>query len=398
LGWSCAGVSRNRSIILAVVIEHRSVTEVAGTFGVSKGWVSKLVARYRAEGDTAFEPRSRAPRTSPNALPREVIELILELRRTLHGGGLDAGCDTIRWHLEHHHRITVSTSTIHRHLVRAGAVTPAPKKRPKSSMTRFEAELPNECWQSDFTHWRLSGGTDTEVLVWLDDHSRFVLSLTAHRPVTGPAVTSSFADTVATHGIPASTLTDNGLVYTARFVGGGAARNSFETLLVELGVEQKNSRPNHPTTCGKVERFHQTLKKWLTGQPAATTLEQLQAQLDAFTEIYNHHRPHRALANRATPATIYTARPKATPTPATADTHHHRVRVDRVDEFGKVSLRRAGRMHHIGIGRTHTRTHVLVLIDDLDIRVVNAATGELLRHLTLDPTRDYQPQRETPEP
>jgi transposase InsO family protein len=384
-------VSKNRLIITAVVLEGRSQVDVAAEYGVSKGWVSKLVARYRAEGDAAFEPRSRRPKTSPNALAPRIIELIIELRTVLGTGGLDAGCDTIRWHLEHHHQVKVSTSTIHRHLVRAGLVEPAPKKKPKSSYIRFQADFPNECWQSDFTHWRLADGTDTEVLVWLDDHSRFVVSLTAHRPVTGPVVVASFTDAVATHGIPASTLTDNGLVYTTRFVGRGGGRNGLETLLVALGVTQKNSRPNHPTTCGKVERFHQTLKQWLARQPRAATLDELRAQLDAFVEIYNQQRPHRSLPNRATPATIYTARPKATPS-TQPDTSHPRVRIDRVDDFGKVSLRHNARLHHIGIGRTHTRTPVVMLIDDLDIRVVHAATGELLRHLTLDTTRDYQPR------
>ena len=364
--------------------------DVARDYGVSKGWVSKLVARYRAEGDAAFEPRSRRPNTSPTALGPELVALILRLRRELGTDGLDAGCDTIAWHLEHHHQTPVSTSTIHRYLTAAGEITPNPKKRPKSSYIRFQADLPNECWQSDFTHWRLAGGADIEVLVWLDDHSRFALSITAHRPVTGTAVTATFLANVATYGPPASTLTDNGLVYTARFAGGRGGINSFETELARHGVLQKNSRPNHPTTCGKVERFHQTLKKWLAGQPRATAIDTLQDQLDEFVEIYNHHRPHRSLPHRATPATIYQARPKAGPAPADSPVHY-RVRHDRIDTTGKITLRHNSRLHHIGIGREHARTHVIVLVADLDIRIVNAATGELLRHLTLDPTRNYQP-------
>ncbi len=379
-------MSKNRLVITAVVLEGRSQADVAREYAVSKAWVSKLVARYRTEGDAAFEPRSRRPRNSPGALDAETVELILQLRQSLHSDGMDAGCDTIHWHLEHHHHVRVSTSTIHRYLRRAGLVTPAPTKKPRSSYIRFQAEQPNECWQSDFTHWRLADGTDVEVLAWLDDHSRFALSLTAHQPVTGPIVVAAFTDIVATHGIPTSTLTDNGSVYTARFVGG---RNGFETLLAQLGVHQKNSRPNHPTTCGKVERFHQTLKKWLANQPRAESTAELQDQLDQFVEIYNHHRPHRSLSNRATPATIYTARPKATP--ASAEHINHRVRVDRIDGSGKLTLRHDGCLHHIGIGRTHARTPVIMLVADLDIRVVHAATGELLRALTLDPTRDYQP-------
>jgi len=124
-----------------------------------------------------------------------------------------------------------------------------------------------------------------------------------------------------------------------------------------------------------VERFQQTLKKWLRAQhPQPATLTQLQALLDTFTSHYNQERPHRSLPHRATPATSYTARPKATPGDRSADTHN-RVRTDRVDSSGVVTLRHAGRLHHIGIGRAHARTHVLLLIQDLHIRVIDAATG-----------------------
>ncbi|MCV7400448.1 transposase [Mycobacterium fragae] len=180
------------------------------------------------------------------------------------------------------------------------------------------------------------------------------------------------------------------MVFTTRLAGGKGGRNAFENELRRLGVTQINSTPNHPTTCGKVERFQQTLKKWLTSQPHATTLVELQTQLDAFVDEYNHRRPHRSMPHKATPATAYTARPKADP--ATRLDTHHRVRHDTVDQFGKLSLRHAGRLHHIGVGRTHTHTRVVMLIQDLNIRIINAATGNLIRQLTLDPTRDYQPR------
>ena len=140
-----------------------------------------------------------------------------------------------------------------------------------------------------------------------------------------------------------------------------------------------------------MERFQQTLKNWLAAQrPQPATLAQLQALLDAFASIYNHQRPHQSLPRQATPATAYTARPKAAPGDRAADTHN-RVRTDRLDTSGCVTLRHGGKLYHIGIGRTHARTHVLLLIQDLHIRVINAATGELLRELIPDPTRDYQP-------
>ena len=179
-------MSKARLVITAVVIEGRTQAEVAATYGVSKGWVSKLIARYREEGEAAFEPRSRRPKTSPGALEPRVVALILQLREQLATAGLDAGPDTIAWHLEHHHGHQVSRSSISRHLAQAGLITPEPKKRPKSSYVRFEASLPNQTWQSDFTHYRLANGVDVEIISWLDDCTRYALHVTAHHRVTGP--------------------------------------------------------------------------------------------------------------------------------------------------------------------------------------------------------------------
>lgn len=186
-------------------------------------------------------------------------------------------------------------------------------------------------------------------------------------------------------------LTDNALVYTTRFAGYRGGRNALETRLVDLGIEQKHSRPNHPTTCGKVERFHQTLKKWLRAQqPQPSTINRLQALIETFVDEYNHRRPHRSLG-RATPAVAYTRLPKTGPGGSTAGLHY-RIRRDRIDKTGAVSLRRAGRMHHISIGRAHKHTRVILLIDDLDIRVIATNTGQLLRALTLNPDVGYQPR------
>jgi transposase InsO family protein len=245
-------MSKRRAVILSVTIEGLTQSEAASRYDVSKGWVSKLMARYRSEGDTAFEPRSRRPRNSPTGLPDTTVELITNLRHQLSGEGHDAGPETIAWHLRTHHQLTVSVSTIRRRLLDAGLITAEPKKRPRSSYVRFEADLPNETWQSDFTHWRLADSTDIEVLVWLDDHSRYALSVTAHQPVTGTIVLDTFTETARKHGLPASALTDNGLVYTVRFAGYRGGRNQLETTLANLGITQKHSRPNHPTTCGKV--------------------------------------------------------------------------------------------------------------------------------------------------
>jgi len=381
-------VSKARLIITAVVIEKRSPTEVARTYGVARSWVYALVARYRTEGETAFEPRSRRPHTRPDATAPDVVALVIELRRQLTIQGLDAGADTIRWHLEHHHRITISRATVYRIIRRANLVTAEPNKKPKASYIRFQAEQPNETWQADVTHHRLADNTDAEILTWLDDHSRYALSVTAHQPVTGPVVVNTFRAATTQHGIPFSTLTDNGLVFTTRFANGGrTSRNGLEKELARLHVRQKNSRPNHPTTCGKVERFQQTMKKWLRTQPAATTLIELQTQLDTFTKLYNHHRPHRSLPHRTTPAVAYTTRPKAAPGNTHPDSEF-RVRHDRINA-GNISLRVDGHMHHIGLGRTLNGTRIIALIHGYDIRIIHATTGEIIRTLTIDPQRRY---------
>jgi len=383
-------MSKRRSIIPSVTLEGLSQADTARLYDVSEATGSRLIARYRTEGDAAFEPKSRRPHTSPTKSSDVVNQLIVNLRVDLTKRGLDAGPHTIQWHLKREGH-NVSVSTIRRRLVAAGLTNPEPKKRPKSSYTRFEAELPNETWQSDFTHYRLKDGTDTEVLVWLDDHSRFALSVTAYRRVTGDIVVDTFNQTAELQGFPASILTDNGMVYTTRFAGGRGGRNRLETRLVDLGVHQKHSRPNHPTTCGKVERFHQTLKKWLTAQtPQPTTITELQALLDLFVDEYNHRRPHRSLG-RTTPAVAYKRLPKTGPAGTNAGPHY-RIRHDRIDQTGAVSLRRAGRMHHISVGRAHKGQAVILLIDDLDIRVIHTETAEVLRAFTLNPAIGYQPR------
>ena len=385
-------MSKRRSVILSVVLEGRTQAQTARLYGVSESWVFKLVARWRAEGDAAFQAQSRRPGSSPTKVCDETVEMVVNLRSELSSRGLDAGPHTIAWHLQQRHQITVSPSTIRRRFVDLGLVEPNAKKRPKSSYVRFAADLPNEMWQSDFTHWRLATGADTEIITWLDDHSRYALSVTVHWRITGPIVVDTFNQTCAERGVAASTLTDNAMVYTTRFSGGKGGRNAFEARLAALDIEQKNSAPNHPTTCGKVERFQQTLKKYLTAQPRAHSLDQLQGLLDEFTRHYNHNRPHRSLG-RTTPAAAYQRLPKATPEHNSADIHF-RVRHDRIDKTGSVTLRHNSRLHHIGIGRAHKHTPVTLLVADLDIRVIATQTGELLRHLTLDPTRDYQPQHQ----
>jgi transposase InsO family protein len=384
-------VAKYEILIKAVTVQGMSYAQVATRYGVSKTLVHKLHHRWLEEGDAAFEPRSKRPRTHPNRTPERVRERILQLRDQLDADGLDAGADTITEHLVRE-SLTVSRVTVWRILHAAGKIIPQPQKRPRSSWRRFAADRPNELWQSDFTHVTLTNGTELEVIGWLDDHARYLLHLSAHRRVTGRIVTDTFTAAAAEHGYPAATLTDNGMVYTTRLARGGRGRgdgtgNGFETLLADLGITQKNGKPFKPTTQGKIERFWQTLKKHLRAHPAATMLE-LQTTLDAFRDYYNHVRPHRALRRR-TPAFAYQLIPKATPT-RPDDSNVWRVRYDTIDRDGKISLRHSGRMLHLGIGRAHARTEIICLIHNNDATVIATSTGEILADFILDPAHGYQ--------
>ncbi len=373
-----------RYLVEAHLREGRSVSELAEAHGVHRSWIYKLLARYRALGEAGLEPRSRRPLSSPTAIPAEIEDEILLLRKQLSEEGSDAGAVTIHWHLSRRYDTVASVSSIWRVLKRRGFVTPQPNKRPRSSFIRFEADLPNERWQSDMTHWSLADGSGVEIVNYLDDHSRLCVASVAVTVTRATDVADIFISAAQRYGTPALVLTDNGCIYTAKHRGGMVV---METLLEALGVVYKHSSPYHPQTCGKVERFHQTLKKFLKKQPEASNLTELQALLDRFVKYYNFERPHRALGRR-TPAEVFDAKVKAHPKESIPNTHF-RVRHDKVDKTGCVTLRYQSRLLHIGIGRTHARSRVVLLIADRDVRVLTT-DGELLRHLTLDPTRNYQ--------
>jgi transposase InsO family protein len=378
-------------VVTAVLVEGRSKSEVAREYGVSRRWVITLVQRYLVEGQAGLEPRSRRPLTSPQRTAQDLEDEVVALRKDLDRDGHEAGAATIAFHLQQRHGTSPAVSTIWRVLSARGFVTAQPHKRPKSSYLRFAAEQPNERWQLDITHWTLCDGTDVEILNLLDDHSRVCLGSDTLRVFKARDVDDSFRKAAASYGDPASMLSDNGAVFTGRSRRGG--RVVLEVTLNARGITFRHSRPYHPQTCGKVERFHQTLKKWLTHQPRAQTLRQLQAQLDAFRAYYNTVRPHRALGRR-TPQQAYDARPKAVPTGTPLDDSHYRIRHDKIDSSGVFTLRHNSRLHHIGIGRRHAGTDILVLAHDLHIQVLTT-DGELLRELQLDPNKDYQPQPKT---
>jgi transposase InsO family protein len=364
----------------------KPIGELAKAHGVHRSWLYKLLVRYRREGPAGLQARSKRPHRSPSRISDGWADEIASLRKSLADLGLDAGAETIHYHLAQRHGVVPSVATIWRVLRARGCVSPQPHKRPKSSWSRFVAELPNECWQADVTHVEGAGGQVFEVLNIIDDHSRLCVASRAFVRVKGPDVVRSLHKAATSWGFPASLLTDNGLVFSTQRrhdLAGGV-----ELELLALGITTKHSRPYHPQTCGKVERFHQTVKKFLANQEPAVTKKQLQAQLDRFARYYNHLRPHRGVGRR-TPAEVFAAREKAYPTGPKIDVAGYRVRRDKVDQGGGVTLRYRGRLHHIGIGRAYKGWRVILLVAGRQVQVLDI-DGSPLRRLTLDPTTDYQ--------
>jgi len=375
-----------RYIVDAVVLERRSPTELARDHGISRRWIHKLVKRFKEGGYAALEPRSRRPHSCSHQTSSEVQAEVLRLREELVAAGHDAGPETIAHHLIGSVGKLPSVATVWRILKRNGLITPQPHKRPKSSFIRFEAQLPNETWQLDSTPWQLADDSPVEILNFLDDKSRVALASKA-------LVTVKTADPVQvlhaasnTFGLPASLLSDNAAVFTGRFRRGKVL---LELELERLGIDFKHSTPYHPQTCGKVERFHQTVKRFLRKQPPASSLAELQFQLDAFRDYYNTRRPHRAL-KRQTPLAVFNALIKAKPSqqPPPLD---HRVRHDKIDLTGKVTLRYLGKLRHISVGVAYKNRKVRLLVAGPDVRIITT-DGQLIRALTLDPTRNYQPR------
>ena len=362
------------------------IAELAAKHSVHRSWLYKLLARYRREGPAGLEPRSRRPLRSPTRIVADWEDEVVALRKSLLDLGVDAGAATIQTHLSRHHDSVPSISTIWRILKDRGFVVPQPHKRPKSSIIRFQAALPNECWQADVTHVCRAGGQVFEVLNVIDDHSRLCVASRAFVTTRSADVVRTLHRAAQTLGYPAAFLTDNGAIFTSAPRGGAGL---FETELVSLGIATKHSRPYHPQTCGKVERFHQTLKKHLARQQGIETKKQLQVALDRFVAYYNHIRPHRGVG-RATPAEAFAARERARPSRPMIDTTGFRVRHDRVDKSGSVTLRHKGRLHHIGVGHPYRGWRVVLLVAGLEIRVLTLE-GDQIRRFKLDPAKDYQP-------
>jgi transposase InsO family protein len=360
----------------AIASEDLNVAAFCRERGISRQTFYGWRRRYQAEGLDGLEPRSRAPKTSPGRIAADVEEAIVALRKELADLGVDHGPSTIQWHLGRAGRRAPSEATIWRVLVRRGFVVPEPRKRPKASFRRFEATAPNELWQADCIDWTIAAGM-VKILSFLDDHSRVALRVQALAEATSAATWLTFGEATAAWGVPLGQLSDNGLNFSGRLRG---FEVQFERELRAIGVVPKTSRPFHPQTCGKVERFQQTLKKWLRRQPLAGDLPELQVQLDAFVDYYNHHRPHRGVG-RVPPAERWAATPPAInlgtvlPSPARATTAT-------VDDTGVVRLGATSARAWVGArwagrpAQVHADdTHAAVFIDHQLVRALTLIQG-----------------------
>lgn len=359
------------------------VAALCRKLGMSRQSFYKYRARYRSEGLDGLEERSRRPLRSPKSLSPMIEDAIVELRKRLCEDGLDAGPGSIRWYLGRDGNISPpSEATIWRVLTRRGMITPQPAKRPKASLRRFEADHPNQRWQADHTGFELADGTEVQILNIIDDHSRLLVASVAAPTIGKEVLWGAFSAAGATWGLPSSCLSDNGLVFSGKLRG---FEVDFEIRLREAGIKPITSRPFHPQTCGKVERFQQTLKKWLRADRRhIATIHQLNAALEDFADIYNYRRPHRGIG-RATPAERFGASPPAGPSPEPVPAPPRR---------GLYTINRTGLLtysHHwliqIGVHYQHKTAEVLANGDNLAIFV----DGTLVRSLTLDRSRRYQP-------
>jgi transposase InsO family protein len=373
-----------RFLVEAVVLGKQSPNRLVREYPISRSWFYELLARYRRDGPAALEPRPHRPTTCPHQVEQHIVDAILELRAELTAAGLDAGPQTILHHLAGRFDKTPSRVTVWRILQRHGLITPEPHKQPRASFARFEADLPNELWQTDATEWLLADSTKVEILNLIDDHSRLCLASVAVRTVKAADAVQTFYSAVEEYGLPARFLSDNAAVFSGRSRRG---RVALESELDRLGVQCVHSTPYHPQTCGKVERFHQTLKLFLAKQAPALSIPHLQLQLDAFRSIYNQQRPHRALDGR-TPLQAFHARLKASPSAAPPQIDY-RIRRDRLDDYGRVTLRYLSRLRHFHVSYKQRGQAVMLLVAGDHVRVI-AEDGQLLRELTLDPSRNYQ--------
>jgi putative transposase len=289
-----------------------AVTTFCVEHDISRKTFYAIRARAQAEGQAAaLEPRSRRPKSSPTRISEEIKAQALGVRAALESSGLDHGPVSV-----HDKMLALgmdpvpSIASLARIFREKGVARLEPKKKPRSAWRRFVYPAPNACWQIDATEYVLTGGRTCVIFQLIDDHSRYALASYVAWTETAEAAVAVAKKAIAAHGVPQRLLSDNGMALNPSRRGWTGQLTHY---LAKLGVETITGRPYKPTTQGKNERFHQTLFRWLDKQPLAQTLEELQAQVEAFDYVYNTARPHQGLPGRITPAQAWEATPKADP-------------------------------------------------------------------------------------
>jgi hypothetical protein len=361
--------------------ERLNVRVTCRELGISAPTFYKYAERFDAEGVDGLLERSRRPLSSPGQTAAAVEDVIVRWRKELADQGWDDGARSIYYRMRRAGQNPPSARTIHRVLVRRGLVTAQPAKRPRSSYQRFEYPRTNDCWQVDATECELVEGSTGVVFHLLDDCSRKSLRSIAAAAETGEAAQRCVLEAIAFHGVPAMFLSDNGSAFSAKCRGGEA---ELERVLHALGVRVVTSSPFHPQTCGKNERFHQTFKRWLAKQPPPETVADLQVLADRFDTAYNDERPHTAHGG-ATPNEIWAARERC-PQPTAPTDPSTRINTVTVSSRGAVAV---GGRYEIQVGREWTAAEVTVIATGDHIRILYKR--QLVRDLTIDPTRRYQP-------
>ncbi len=287
-----------------------AVSTFCAEYGISRKSFYELRKRVKADGPAAvLEPRTRRPKSCPSKLTDEVKEQAVAVRAALESSGLDHGPISVHEKMRAMGLEQVpSTASLARVFREAGVARLEPKKKPRSAWRRFVYPAPNACWQLDATEYVLSRGRKCVIFQLIDDHSRYALASCVAWSETAQAAITVFDKAAAAHGVPQRLLSDNGIALNPSRRG---YLGQLVKHLTRLGVQAITGKPHKPTTQGKNERFHQTLFRYLDKQPIAESLAELQAQVDAFDDIYNTERPHQGLPGRITPQKAWEATPKA---------------------------------------------------------------------------------------
>lgn len=364
-----------------VAARNLNVTAVCEQFGVSRQTYYKWRGRFAAEGPTGLLPRSRRPRSSPTRTLEAVVAAIMAARAELIEQGWDSGALSIYYWMLAAGQDPPAARTVHRILVRHGLVTPQPKKRRRSSYRRFQFPASDDCWQIDAFEYRLADGTVVVIFELKDDCSRYLLDALAWPREDTLGAWTCLARAISWYGKPRLLLSDNSLAFTGRRLN---LIVLVERNLARLGIKAIHASPNHPQTCGKNERGHQTAQKWLQRRPPAATLHELQQLLDQYREAFNH-RPHQALAG-STPHLQRLARRRITPDQDSTGTQLPViVTTPTANRNGIIKVAKAA----VALGAEHAHQPMIVFNTDDHLLVFHRHL--LVRELTIDRSRTYQP-------